>query len=71
MDKFQIFSIRNLLIMIQIPHKGQHILEDIFFLTANAEFHGKAISHRIKFQAGFQLHPAKIRIPGKRKHTAV
>ena len=40
MDKFQIFSIRNLLIMIQIPHKGQHVLEDIFFLTANAEFHG-------------------------------
>ena len=36
-----------------------------------AEFHGKTISHRIKFQAGFQLHPAKIRIPGKRKHTAV
>ena len=36
--------------MIQIPHKGQHILEDIFFLTANTEFHGKAISHRIKFQ---------------------
>ena len=71
MDKFQIFSIRNLLIMIQIPHKGQHVLKDIFFLTANTEFHGKAISHRIKFQAGFQLHLAKIRIPGKRKHTAV
>ena len=71
MDKFQIFPIRNLLIMIQIPHKGQHVLKDIFFLTANAEFHGKTISHRIEFQTGFQLHPAKIRISGKRKHTAV
>ena len=71
MDKFEIFSIRNFLIMIQVPHKGQYVFQDILFLTADTEFHGKTISSRIKLQTGFQLYTAKIRISGKRQHPAV
>lgn len=51
--------------MIQVPHKGQYVFQDILFLTADTEFHGKTISSRIKLQTGFQLYTAKIRISGK------